>query len=259
MEVLHMTKQLDEAYPAEPILPPTDDAPVGALLAKPPSDRLLLGGASALLLGLAGVFGWRELQVDPAYLLTIAETLGLVASSVDKSKLATRGGLLTLLLCAALGGAFYAAVRSLALLPGLLMASAGGLLFLGRGYPRASYLRDRATVALGFGVLVATTLVASWACYFHFLTAGVAVDAVARRLVLTLLWVAAGVALVVFGGKRRELAMRTAGYVFVVAATGKALLYDTTHLGGGLRVLVLLAAGVCLLGGAALSARKERQ
>lgn len=251
-----MKNQIDDSIPAEPILSSTAQAPAG-VLGKPLTDRLLLGGAGALLLGLAGVFGWRELQVDPAYLLTIVATAGLVASSLDKKKLATRAGLITLLLCAALGGAWYATVRSAALLPGLLVAACGGLLFLGRGYPRARYLRDLPTLSLGFGVLVVTTLVASWAGYFHFLTAGVAADAVARRLVLTLLWVAAGVALVVFGGKQRELAMRNAGYVFVVAAIGKALLYDTTHLGGGLRVLVLLAAGGCLLGGAALSAQRR--
>lgn len=225
--------------------------------AKPLSDRLLLGGAGAALLGLAAVFGWRELQVDPAYLLTVAAAAGVVVSGVDKNKQATRTGLMVLFLCAALGGAFYAAVRAATLLPGMFVALGGGLLFLARGYGRARRSGDRSTIALGFAALVATALSASWAGYFHFLTAGLAPDEVARRLVLTLLWVVCGVLLVVVSGRVREVAMRYAGYVFVVAATGKALLYDTTHLGGGLRVLVLLAAGACLLGGSLLSSRQS--
>lgn len=229
------------------------------LPAKPMSDRMLLGGAGLALLALGGIFGWRELQVDPAYLLTIAAAGGVLASGIDKERTATRAGLLGLVLCAGLGGAWYAAVRSVALLPGLLVALAGGVLFLLRGYPRARRRGEGSTVALGFAALVTTTLSASWAGYFHFLTAGLAPDEVARRLVLTLLWVVIGVALVVYSGKLRELAMRYAGYVFVVAATAKALLYDTTHLGGGLRVLTLLAAGACLLGGALLATRQEQK
>lgn len=233
--------------------------PAELLVEKPMSDRVLLGGAGLALLALGGIFGWRELQVDPAYLLTIAAAGGVLASGIDKERLATRSGLLALLLCAGVGGAWYAAARSVALLPGLFVALGGGLLFLVRGYPRARQRRDGGTVALGFGALVATALTASWAGYFHFLTAGLAPDEVARRLVLTLLWVVVGVALVVWSGKLRELAMRYAGYVFVAAATAKALLYDTTHLGGGLRVLVLLAAGACLLGGALLATRQEQE
>lgn len=246
-----MTKRLDEQTAAQP------EEPSLTTPKKPLSDGLLLGGAGALLLSLAGYYGWRELQVDPAYLVTVAAAAGVVATNLERNRLVTRVGLMTLFLCAALGGAFYAAVRTASLLPGLFVALGGGLLFLGRGYPRAKSRGDQGTIALGFAALVATALSASWAGYFHFLTAGLAPDEVARRLVLTLLWVASGVVLVVVSGRLRELAMRYAGYVFVVAATGKALLYDTTHLGGGLRVLVLLAAGACLLGGALLSSRQS--
>jgi hypothetical protein len=266
MEVLQMTKQMLDGGSADGDLfgatlgagPDAEDAEARQP-ARPMSDQLLLGGAGAALLGIAAVFGWRELRLDPAYLVTLVALGGVMVSGVAKNYRATRTGLLTLLLCALLGGAWYAMQRSAALLPGLFVALGGGLLFLRHGYARARKAGDRVTIGFGFAALVATTLVASWAGYFHFLTAGVAVDAVARRLVLTLLWMAAGVALVVVSGKRRELAMRYSGYVFVAAALGKALLYDTTHLGGGLRVIVLLAAGVCLLGGAVLTNRGRQQ
>ena len=79
----------------------------------------------------------------------------------------------------------------------------------------------------------------------------------ARRLALTpLAWVASG------GPGGGEQPAARAGdalrrlAVFVVAATGKALLYDTTHLGGG-RAFVLLAAGACLLGGSLVVAAER--
>jgi len=69
---------------------------------------------------------------------------------------------------------------------------------------------------------------------------------VARRLLLTVVWLAAGLALVV----RRRPALQPGGRVLVAAAYVKALVYDTTHLDGGLRILALLVTGGLLLGGA---------
>lgn len=218
-----------------------------------PPDRLLLGGAGAVLLVLAGVFGWRELHVDAAFLLTVGAGTGLVLSSLPRRRALRDAGLLITWGAGALGGLWFAAARTPALLPGMALALLTSLLFLFFGYPRARAQQAAGSVALGFAGLVVTVLSASWSLYFHFLTAGVAADSVARRLVLTVVWALLGVGLVVASSRLREAAMRYAGYVLVLAATCKALLYDTTHLGGGLRVLVLLAAGAVLLGGALFS------
>lgn len=224
-------------------------APAAAL----PSDRIVLGGIGAALLGLAGVFGWRELHLDPAYLLTLGAGGALVLSTLSKRRALSTTGLALTLACGGIGGAWYAATRTGALLPGIGLGLVASLLFLVLGYPRARAAGDERTVALGFSGLVVTALATTWSLYFRFLTSGVAAESVGRRLVLTLCWVAAGAVLVVLSGRRRELAMRYAGYVFVAAATLKTLFYDTTHLGGGLRVLVLLLTGAVLLGSALLS------
>lgn len=236
-------------------IPDTQDVRTGGASALP-ADRLVLGGIGAALLGLAGVFGWRELHVDPAYLLTLGAGGALVLSTLVKRRPLATAGLLLTVGTGALGGAWYAATRTGALLPGIGLGLVASLLFLVLGYPRARAEKDERTLALGFSALLVTALASTWSLYFRFLTSGVAAESVGRRLVLTLCWVAAGAALVVLGGRRREAAMRYAGYVFVAAATLKTLLYDTTHLGGGLRVLVLLLAGAVLLGCALLSSKK---
>lgn len=238
--------RLEPPSPQGPAIPAFDDKKI-------PPDRLLLGGAGAALLALAGVFGWRELHLEPAFLLSVGSGAGLVLSSVMKRRPLVDGGLLITWGCGALGGLWFAAARTPALLPGLALALLSSLVFLFLGYPRARAQQAVRSVALGFAGLVVTVLSASWSLYFHFLTAGVAADSVARRLVLTVVWALLGVVLVVTSSRLREAAMRYAGYVLVLAATCKALLYDTTHLGGGLRVLVLLAAGAVLIGGALLS------
>jgi hypothetical protein len=245
------TTRLEPRIPGDLPAPPPPDSD-GADKGLPP-DRLLLGGAGAALLAVAGVFGWRELHVDVAYLLTAGAGAGLVLSALLKKRALVDAGLLITAGCGALGGLWYAAARNGALLPGMALALLSSLVFLFVGYPRARAQAAARSVALGLGTLVLTVLSASWSLYFHFLTTGVAVDSVARRLVLTLCWALFGVGLVVASGRLREAAMRYAGYVLVLAATLKALIYDTTHLGGGLRVLVLLAAGVVLIGGALIS------
>lgn len=227
-------------------------------LQKIPSDRLILGGAGAALLGLAGVFGWRELHVDPAYLMSVAAGAGLVTSALTRQRRLSQIGLGVSAACGALGGMWYAAARTGALLPGLGLSLASGLLFLALGYRRARSEQDSRTIALGFTTLVVTVLAATWSLYFRFLTSGIASETPGRRMVLTLCWVGAGAALVVTSGRLREAAMRYAGYVFVAAATLKTLLYDTTHLGGGLRVLALLASGAVLLAGALLSQKSQK-
>jgi hypothetical protein len=88
--------------------------------------------------------------------------------------------------------------------------------------------------------------VASGAVYYQLFTVGIAEHQVARRMILTLVWLASGLALIV----RRRPALQAGGRVLAGAAYLKALCYDTTHLDGGLRILALLVTGGLLLGGA---------
>lgn len=221
---------------------------------RPPGagDRGLLGAAGALLLALAGFFLWQDLSLEPAWLVTVAAALGLGASLAPRRPGLGRAGVLLLVLSGAGGGLWYALTRGAALLPGLGLAALGTVLAAAVSYPRAR-LGERSIAPLVHLGMAVTVLAATWAFYFHFFTLGVAAVSVSRRLVLTLLWVALGVALVLLGGRQREGTLRAAGYLFVAAAVSKAVGYDTTHLAGALRVLLLGGAGAALLGGAALS------
>ena len=122
-----------------------------------------------------------------------------------------------------------------------------------RTWHRTEAREDKVQAVLLWYGLAAATLAASWAFYFHFFTLGFAADDLARRLVLTLGWLAAGVGLVMYGRLRGESVIRDAGFAFIAVALGKALAYDTTHLSGTLRVACFAGAGALMLGGAWLS------
>jgi hypothetical protein len=169
-------------------------------------------------------------------------------------------GAWALFLTTVAGAAGYVATRSDELLAGLCAAAiasgAAAMAWAERPAARGRSVEGRVLWAS----VVAGALAASWALYFRVFTVGLAEETVARRLVLTLGWLAAGVALVVLardgGGARRGV--REAGLVFVAAALLKVVGYDTTHLGGALRIAALAGSGALLTVGAALIGRARR-
>jgi uncharacterized membrane protein len=163
-------------------------------------------------------------------------------------------GPIAVLACAVLGGAWFAATKSGMLLGGLAVTLVASALCVWRSR-RPGLEPDRLESFLVWYGLAASAIAASWAFYFHFLTMGFAEDDVGRRLVLTLGWLVTGVVLVLQGRKRGENVMRDAGFAFIAISVGKALIYDTTHLSGTLRVAGLAGAGLLMLGGAWLSTR----
>jgi Predicted membrane protein (DUF2339) len=217
-------------------------------------DVRVLAVAGVGLLGLAAVFLWRDLQVPMEMMLAIAAlgAAGLAFAGVPRER--PVAGPLAVLACGVLGGAWYAATKSGLLLPGLAVTLGAAALSVWRSR-RQQVEQDRVQSVLVWYGLTAAAIAASWAFYFHFLTLGFAGDDIGRRLVLTLGWLIAGVALVLHGRKRGEGVIRDAGFAFIAIALGKALAYDTTHLSGTLRVAGLAGAGLLMLGGAWLSTR----
>ena len=100
-------------------------------------------------------------------------------------------------------------------------------------------------------------LVASAALYFSFLTLGVADESLARRLIPTIGWLAIGLGLLIAARSRTSPPGRV-GVGYIAVALVKALVYDSTHLQGPLRVTVFAAVGALLLAGARLSSDRER-
>jgi uncharacterized membrane protein len=217
-------------------------------------DVRVLALAGVGLLALAAVFLWRDLQVPSEALLSVAAVgaVGLALAGVPRGR--HLAGPLAVLACGVLGGAWYAATKSGLLLVGLAVTLAAAALTVWRSR-RPDAEPDRVQSILIWYGFTAAAIATSWAFYFHFLTLGFAGDDVGRRLVLTLGWLVAGVALVLHGRTRGEAVIRDAGFAFVAIAVAKALAYDTTHLSGTLRVAGLAGAGLLMLGGAYLSTR----
>ncbi|WP_158502028.1 DUF2339 domain-containing protein [Vitiosangium sp. GDMCC 1.1324] len=219
-------------------------------------DVRVLAVAGTGMLGLAGVFLWRDLQVPHELLLAVAAVLASAVALAEVPRERPLAGPLVLLLTGIGGGLWYAATKSGLLLVGLGLTVLTSAITVARTWRHSEAREDRLQAVLLWYGLTAAVIAASWAFYFHFFTLGFAADDIGRRLVLTLGWLATGVGLVVYGRMRGEGVIRDAGFAFIAMALGKALLYDTTHLNGTLRVAGLAGAGALMLGGAWLSSQR---
>jgi hypothetical protein len=209
-------------------------------------ESTLFTAAGAAFLTLALFFLWRDLGLPrELVMLATASTTGL-ATVLGRPRRWPAAAPVALLGTTVATGLWYLADKPAALLPALVIAlAAAGIAVLrgGSAVTPATSAADQARwYALGAALLAAT-----WAFYFHFLTTGI--DPVARRPVLTLLWLALGLALFLARAGRSTAAGHV-GLALVAVALGKAILYDTTHLHGGARVAVLAAVGALLLLGA---------
>ncbi len=221
----------------------------------------VMGFAGAGLLGLAAIFLWRELQVRAEVLLVVGTIAAAVGAEVLRRVKLPVLGPVVLLGATAAGAAWYGATREPMLLVGLAVAFGASLVMalLDRRTPPAvgESHRDRLHRMLSWHGLALSGLVTSLAVYFQVFDASdlSLQDFVARRAILSLTWLLAGVALVLFGRARRATEVRDAGFVVLAAAVTKLLLYDTSHLDGFLRIGALAAGGAVLLGSAVLVRR----
>lgn len=222
-------------------------------------DVKILFAAGALLLTLSGVFLWNEMQV-PAEALLVVGTVAAAALALQRSKgVLALVGPFALLACAMGGGLWYAATKVDMLLWGVGVTLVASIAAMWRTHKDPVTAQERMQNVLHWYALTLSVISASWAFYFRFLTMGIAEHHIGRRLVLTLIWLAVGVALVVLSRIREQNVIRDAGFAFIAMAIGKALLYDTVHLSGTLRVAGLAVAGAMLLGGAWLTNRKVEE
>lgn len=236
----------------------------------PSLDVRVLQFAGLGLLALAAVFGWNELELQGVLISVVVS--GLVTMiSLQKLEGVMRWISPALLLIAAMvSGAAWLAFKLPLLLLGVALPVIGAawvairMLREVRQSTPSSVAPGNFAVAdlplrvpefltwqtLGLGLLMLTG-----GAYFHLLT--LHVDDLGRRLVLTLVWTLVGLGAVLLGRKLEDTAPRDAGFVVLAAAIAKATLYDTTHLFGGLRIVVLIAVGALLLVGSQLVKRVE--
>jgi uncharacterized membrane protein len=220
-------------------------------------DVRVMAVAGAGLMGLAGVFLWKDLNVPQELLLALAAALSAAVALAEVPRHRPLAGPIALLLTSLGGGLWYASTKSELLLAGMGLGVLASCVTLSRTWRRSEAREDKLQAVLLWYGLTASVIATSWAFYFHFFTLGFAADDLARRLVPTLGWLLAGVGLVVYGRMRGESVIRDAGFAFIAVALGKALLYDTTHLSGTLRIAGLAGAGALMLGGAWLSSSRQ--
>jgi uncharacterized membrane protein len=240
-----MDQELEDQHLTETSLPPLTGLPTVRTDVK----RLYVVGG--VLLAAAATFAWYDLAVAPAYLLAVASLVCGALAILEWPSADV--GPVSLAVTATAGGVWFILSQDPRLLWGLaataLAAAAGVVLERDRN--------DRTLRVSSWYAMAISALVGSASFYFQFLTLGIAADTVSRRLILTLGWLVSGVALVVMGRMRRREPMRHAGYLFLAVSVGKALLYDTTHLEGILRVGVLALAGLGAIIGASLLSKQH--
>ena len=225
------------------------------LTSKNSSSLLAAGGAG--FLALAAIFLVRDLALPPETLLGAGALLASVAAILGRPRRWPWVAPGALLAVAIVGGGWYLAVTSPALLPGLALAAFGSIAAVVLHERRASGAPSDAAGPLTWYAAGTAFLVASAALYFHFLTLGVADESLARRLIPTIGWLAIGLALLI-AARSRTSAPGRVGIGFIAVAAVKALAYDSTHLQGPLRVTVFAAVGALLLVGARLINDRER-
>ena len=222
-------------------------------------ETQVMGVAGAGLMLLAGFFLWRELQVRAEVLLVLGALIAAASAVVLRRMHIQLIGPVLLLGATGLGALWYGATREPLLLGGLVVAFAAAALLaiIELGKPALESGVSRWHRMLSWHGVALGGLVTSFAVYFQVFDASdlSLQDFVARRAILSLGWLLAGVGLVLFGRSRRATEVRDSGFLVLAAAVSKLLIYDTTHLDGLLRVGALAVAGVVLLGSAAMVRR----
>jgi hypothetical protein len=227
--------------------PPPHNAPKPAPLQianLEPRLAMKLGGGG--LLALALLFLWRDLGLPHQLVMLVPVALGSAATWSSWPRNASWVG--PAVLCAAVAGTgiWFLADKSAALLLPSAAACMAGVMLLALAERKVMAASDQALRLTWYAAGAAAWLL-SWQAYLQFGTLDVLAETVARRMVPTFLWMASGLGLFIAASRRHLMPGVHVALALVAVATGKALIYDTSHLSGSLRVITLAGAGVLML------------
>lgn len=219
----------------------------------------VLGVLGAGLLLMAGFLLWQELAVQAEVLMVVGSgAMAVVAVLLSRNK-AQLIGPLALLATSGAAGIWFLINREPVLLLALGLAFGAALLtaLWDRARRELETPNSRWHRLVSWQAVAASGLVFSFATYFQLFDASdlVSPHFAARRSILSLAWLVAGIGLVLFGRSRKASEIRDAGFLVLAAAVGKLVFYDTAHLHGWLRIGTLAVAGTALVG-ASLVARR---
>ncbi len=210
---------------------------------EPPLAMKLIGGG---LLALALIFLWRDLGLPHQLVMLVPVALGATATWFSWPRGWPWAG--PAMLCAAVAGTgvwFLAEKTAVLLLPSAAASVVGVICLVFVVRSRAA-LSDEAFRLVWYAVGAATWLL-SWQAYLQFGTLDIFAETVARRMVPTFFWMASGLGLFIAASRRHLVPAVHVALALVTLAIGKALVYDTSHLSGTLRVVTLAGAGILML------------
>jgi hypothetical protein len=225
-----------------------------------PTTWLWLAG---IVLGAAGLFFlWHDLALSAEWLLVAGSGVAAALAATGRPRFAPALPLWLGTVLALAAATWFAAGALLGLveprdfhpLPLILV----GVLALATCVRCIFAHRHRPFSALTIIPITLSALAASLLFYHQIFTVSLDGEFLMRRLLLTLAWLGGGLGMLFMADRRTDRALASAGFLVVACATAKALAYDTTHLSGSLRVLVLAGAAGLTLASAALLGRKER-
>lgn len=227
------------------------------------SEPKVLGAVGALLLALAGFFVWQELHLATEVLMVPIAIAAAAIAWLAARKDFTLVGPLALTAVSVVAGTWYGANKEPLLLIAMSIGAVAAI-----AVAISTSMRERVETAsakfhrmAAWGGVAVAGLITSFAGYFHIFNASESAgmeDFVARRAILSLTWLLSGTALVLFGRARQATEIRDAGFLVLAASVAKLMLYDTTHLDGGIRIGALAVGGAVLVAASFISSRINR-
>lgn len=189
----------------------------------------------------------KEIDLAAGYCLALG--LALIAATVARIPLTFKPVALTAF--STIGAVapilYFAGERSTPFLAAIATFFAAGVFLF---FTQHKLAREPMARAAMWVSLFGGSLALIWATYFRVLTP-LNEAFLARRLILTLFFIACGLVLLTAARGRRFWA--AGGLAYVLVGIIKTLAYDTTHLSGALRIGVFAASGALLLIGAKLT------
>lgn len=245
---------------------PQSEPPRGQIINRVVTTKRLephvLGTLGALVTALAAYFAWQELHLGAEVLLVVGMVAVAAAAWLLKRANKLLVGPVAMVVGTFVAGGWYFATRE----PMVLVALAVGfvvsvaLAWWERAKPSGESSDEKWHRLITWHGLATSGLVTSLASYFFIFDASdfELQHFIVRRAALTMAWLCIGVVGVLYGRSKGAPEIRDAGFLSIAAAVGKILIYDTSHLDGGLRIGLLALSGALLLVSAVAAQRINR-
>jgi hypothetical protein len=219
----------------------------------------ILGIAGAVLLALASFFVWQELALAGTVLAIAGAACAAGFAWFAHSKEKGGWGPAVLAIAGTTCAAWYAATREPIVLIGLGITFIASVVLTALSQRQFKGEAAKLHRMLSWFTTALGGLATSFATYFFVFDATESSlhGFIARRSLLTLSWLGAGVAMVVMGKKQSANEVRDSGFLVLGASMAKLLFYDLGHTDGLLRIGALALGGLVLVAASRFTATTQ--